>query len=151
MVFGYVTVRHPAPYVAYVEEDVHSLAGADQDRRPRVVGLSPGAVDALREYLPLNLLRSGLIDGPLWWGKDGPLGSGGVYKAIKRIGERAGVEVHPHAFRHLFPHRWLDAQGGEQALMTVAGWRTSKMLARYGRGLAEERALRAHERLAVNW
>ena len=70
---------------------------------------------------------------------------------MKRAGERAGVEVHPHAFRHLFAHRWLDAQGGEQALMTVAGWQSSKMLARYGRGLATERALKARERLAVNW
>jgi site-specific recombinase XerD len=120
-------------------------------RRPRLVGLSPGAVEALTDYLPLRLLRSGQPTGALWWGKDGPLTTAGVYKVVKRIGERAGVEVHPHAFRHLFAHRWLDAQGGEQALMTVAGWRSSKMLARYGRGLASERALRAHERLAINW
>jgi hypothetical protein len=43
---------------------------------------------------------------------------------IKRRGELAGVEVHPHTFRHTFAHKWLDSGGNEHDLMRLTGGRT---------------------------
>ena len=41
----------------------------------------------------------------------GPLTPNGIYQAVARAGERAGVAVYPHGFRHHFSHTWLDRGG----------------------------------------
>jgi len=41
---------------------------------------------------------------------------------VKRRGDQAGVEVHPHRFRHHFSHAWLDRGGAEAGLMELNGW-----------------------------
>jgi integrase len=64
-------------------------------------------------------------------------------------GEHAGIEgLHPHLFRHTFPHRWRNEGGGDDELMRLVGWRSRSMLNRYGASAAEERAREAHRRLS---
>lgn len=77
------------------------------------------------------------------------LTSDGVYQAITRRGEQAGVEVHPHMFRHTLAHEWLDNGGGEQTLADHMGWNSTQMAARYGAIGRSHRAQREHERLGL--
>jgi hypothetical protein len=58
----------------------------------------------------------------------------GIYQAVARAGERAGVAVYPHRFRHHFSHTWLDRGGAEGDLMELNGWVSPQMLTRYIRG-----------------
>jgi Phage integrase family len=44
----------------------------------------------------------------LWLGTGGrgPLTGNGIYQMVRRRGDRAGVRVYPHRFRHHFSHTW---------------------------------------------
>ena len=66
---------------------------------------------------------------------------------VCRRGEQAGVEVHPHKFRHNFSHTWLDKGGAEGDLMELNGWTSPQMLRRYGRSAASSRARRSYDRI----
>ena len=66
----------------------------------------------------------------LWLGVNGrePLTASGIYQVIVRRGVQAGVAVHPHRFRHLFSHTWLDRGGPEGDLMELCGSTSPQML-----------------------
>ena len=52
--------------------------------------------------------------------------------------------------RHTFAHRWMNEEnGGDNNLMSLMGWRSRTMLARYAASAASERALSAHKRLSL--
>lgn len=83
----------------------------------------------------------------LWLGKLGRMTDTGIYQAVKRRGEQAGIKVNPHRFRHDFSHRWLDNGGAEGDLMELNGWDSPQMLRRYGRSAASARARRGYDRV----
>lgn len=87
----------------------------------------------------------------LWVGKQGRFKSEGIYRMLRRRAAAAGLEgkVWPHIFRHGFAHGFLKAGGQEGDLMQLAGWRSRQQLDRYGASARAERAVEAHQRLAL--
>lgn len=79
----------------------------------------------------------------LWVGVRGPLTTLGIYRALRRRVERAGINparVHPHAFRKMFATRWTENGGDTVRLKRVGGWATTSTVERYVR-LAERNHL----------
>lgn len=78
-----------------------------------------------------------------------PMTPSGIRQVIERRGERLGLDIHPHLFRHTFTHNWLDEGGAEGDLMELNGWESPQMLRHYGRSAKEARARRAYDRINV--
>lgn len=87
----------------------------------------------------------------LWIGvrRRTPMTPSGIRQVIERRGERLGLDLHPHLFRHTFAHRWLDSGGSEGDLMELAGWESPQMLRHYGASARSARARRAYDRIDV--
>lgn len=90
----------------------------------------------------------------LWWGigpahKMHRLTMWGVGQMLKRRCAEAGIgALHPHQFRHTFAHLWKAAEGNEDDLMRITGWKSRQMLSRYAASAGAERARAAHSRLS---
>jgi site-specific recombinase XerD len=78
-----------------------------------------------------------------------PMTPSGVRQVIERRGERLGLDIHPHLFRHTFSHNWLDSGGAEGDLMELNGWESQQMLRHYGASARGARARRAYDRIDV--
>lgn len=116
--------------------------------KDRPVPLGPKTLAAVDRYLRARRKHPSTATPALWLGQRGPLGDDGVDRVLRRLADRAGVEhFHVHRLRHTFAHRWLSRGGQERGLMTIAGWSSPEMLARYGKALAQERALEEARRL----
>jgi site-specific recombinase XerD len=104
---------------------------------------------ALRRYLRARARHSHAGVDALWLGLFGAwAGPPAFSQMLERRGRDAGIDhIHPHMFRHTFAHRWLDSQGNEGDLMSVAGWRNRRMIDRYGSSVAAQRAREAHRRI----
>ncbi|WP_433368449.1 tyrosine-type recombinase/integrase [Actinoplanes sp. CA-142083] len=119
--------------------------------RPRAVPFGARTAQAVDRYLRI---RSGhpkaRLTPSLLLSERGKMSTDGIRWRLELIGEESGVaDVHPHAFRHTFAHRWLAAGGQERDLMRLAGWRSESMLAVYARTTADARAHAAHRRMSL--
>jgi integrase/recombinase XerD len=117
-------------------------------RRERYAVFSPQSARRLDRYMRAKRKAGIAPGGAFWttaWGK--PLTYGGLYKALQRRGERAGIRVHPHMLRAGGAIDWRRKGGSSEALMTLAGWKSMDMLRRYTRSADQELAIEEAKRL----
>jgi site-specific recombinase XerD len=121
--------------------------------RTRTVKFDAKCALALDRYLRKRAEHkaSRLHPDALWFGvrRLMPMTPSGVRQVIERRGERLGLDIHPHLFRHTFSHNWLDEGGAEGDLMELNGWESPQMLRHYGASAKAARARRAYDRIDV--
>ena len=117
--------------------------------RERIVRVGFEAARSLDRYLRARARHPQAARPQLWLGAGGrgPLTPNGIYQAVARAGDRAGVAVYPHRFRHHFSHTWLERGGAEGDLMELNGWVSPQMLTRYGASARGARARRSYDRV----
>ena len=111
-----------------MELAVASVMG--KGRRPRSCPFGDQTATAPARYLRVRAKHAHAGVDALWLGRNGSLSTSGVAQMLRRRGRQAGVEVHPHMFRHAFASAYLSDGGQESDLMRLAGWRSSTMAAR---------------------
>lgn len=118
-------------------------------RKQRIVKFGHDSARAVDRYLRLRATHSYAHSTKLWLGINNrqPMTANGIYQMIARRGRECGVVVHPHKFRHHFPHTWLDKGGNEGDLMELNGWSSPQMLRRYGASARNARARRTYDRV----
>jgi integrase/recombinase XerC len=120
----------------------------------RRVLLDQETVKALHRWLRTReshpLARTALAD-HLWLGKGSatPFGYNGIRLMLIRRCKRLGYEVHvtPHMFRHTFAHDFREQGGAIDDLAEHMGWAGLEMARRYGKDMAEDRAIRARRNI----
>jgi integrase/recombinase XerD len=135
--------------VDLVGRTVKVLGKGDKERTVR---FDAKASKALDRYIRTRAEEHKEHERPQLWlavKNRGPLTPNGVRQIVERRGERIGLDIHPHLFRHDFTHRYLDAGGAEGDLMEHNGWESPQMLRRYGRSARAARAARAYDRVNV--
>ena len=92
--------------------------------------------------------QAGITEGAILRSRTGEaLTLSGLYLAVRRRGQQAGIEhLHPHVFRHGTATALLKAGVQEADVRLLLGWsRGSRMLERYTKATAVERALEARQ------
>lgn len=116
--------------------------------RERIIGIGAELSLVLDRYLRLRSIHPhhGLTS--FWLSERGALGYSGLTQILRRRCTEAGIpRINAHSFRHRFAHKAKLVGVSDENLQTLAGWRSSQMLARYGRSAATERAVEAHRKL----
>lgn len=86
----------------------------------------------------------------VWLAPKGPLTPNGIGQMVRRRARQAGIaHLHPHQMRHYAAHTAKAAGMSDQDAMVLHGWKTTRMLARYGAALSGQRAADASRRLAL--
>jgi integrase len=122
--------------------------------KPRDVPYGPSTGQALDRYMRARARHRCARSEWLWLGTRGKsvqhMTGSGIARMLDRRADQAGIgHIHPHQFRHTQAHRWKKADGQDDALMQLMGWKSRDMLARYGASAAAERAREAHRKMGL--
>jgi integrase/recombinase XerD len=117
--------------------------------KERIVPVSREAAYRVDRYLRARSRHELSYRQALWLGTGsrGPLTASGIYQIVSRLGEKCGMPVYPHRFRHHFSHTWLDRGGAEGDLVELNGWTSPQMVRRYGASARSARARRTYDRV----
>jgi site-specific recombinase XerD len=130
-----------------VNLEKHSAWVTGKGRKDRPVFFGAAGAAALRAYQETVKHQA---DDAVWWTLDGatPLTYWGMYQAIKRIGNKAGVgHCNPHRFRHGFGRR-LSKNGCPTLVLQNLMGHASSETTRIYTFLDEEDLSKLHERYA---
>ena len=118
--------------------------------RTRFVPMGAQTVRALDRYLRVRAKHASAGLASLWVGKKGRLTESGLAELVRDRGLQAGLpgRIHPHMFRHAYAHMMLAGGMQETDLMSVVGWRSRDMVARYAASTRAERAIAAARALS---
>lgn len=143
-----------------VDLDARQLRVLGKGGRQRIVVIGREAVRALDRYLRyrdggsrygrrLKPHRAAHLPN-LWLGPRGAFTDSGLGQMLHERGVAAGVgeHVHAHMFRRTYAHKMLAGGMNEVDLMTLAGWRSRTMAARYAASAAAERAAAIAKRMS---
>lgn len=133
--------------VADVDVDGGRIKVMGKGRRERWMPLGAAAQEALWEYQQARrqVARAGAS---LWVNQDGsPFRAQGIYRMLKRLGERAGVPgLHTHRFRHTYVIAALRGGMPERVLEWIGGWK--RIPQTYVRTIGYDEAVAFHRRLS---
>jgi site-specific recombinase XerD len=116
-------------------------------KRVRNVPIGTRATKALDRYLRARGAHREAARDDFFLGERGPVTVSGLRQILETRSTEAGVPMRSaHKWRHTSVHLSLSAGASEGDAMTVYGWRSRQMLARYGSAQAEARAIEAHKR-----
>jgi integrase len=121
---------------------------AKNTSRPRMIPLNEEAIAAFRDmilragelgsFLPDHFLFPFRIK-PNYFDPTRPASKSWLRKQTVQLRERSQVpHLNPHAWRHQFVTRALESGMDEHHVIKLAGWRSEKMLARYGHARIEK-------------
>ncbi len=135
--------------IADIDMDQEIVYVVGKGSRPRAVPFSARSGQAVDRYMRQRRIHPrAKTSERLLLGERGPVSADGIRWRMEELGKAAGVsDLHPHALRHTFAHRWLARGGQERDLMHLAGWRSDAMLQVYARSTAISRAHDAHRRM----
>lgn len=87
--------------INWTERKTEVIGKGDKARQLFFKPLTLRALERYRDSLSLPRRR---LDGPVWWGKKGPLNYSGLYKIFERLAKAANLAgvFNPHAWRHAF-------------------------------------------------
>ena len=98
--------------------------------KQRIVPVPSQARLAIMKYLIACPFQPGDED-PLWWGTRGALTRDGFQQVVRDIGERAGLKLGPHMFRHTFATRMLAAGASMEHVRLLMGHSDYTVLRNY--------------------
>jgi integrase/recombinase XerD len=131
-------------------KDGIALVRRSKTRKARVVAFGPATARALDRYLRLRRSQPGHELPALWLGTRGrAMSYGALYATMRRRALRADppFRLHPHTFRSTGAVRFRSAGGSVSSLLSLAGWSSIGMAARYVAAAESEIAVTEARRL----
>jgi site-specific recombinase XerD len=127
--------------------DVVSKGDRQHRKRWRRVPFGNVTAKALDRYIRARRKHTFAHLPNLWLGEKGkkPMTDSGIRQMLERRGERLGIHIHPHMFRHGFADDFLEAGGEAADLQELAGWKSPAMIRRYGAARRAERARKNYQ------